>query len=146
MQPQQGSSSQPLCMQHSGGETGTFRRLGHGELHGCLGSLVLRAKVSGTYCVFRIVRSFGPTAGCARHPENLGGHTAIAFHPSSDWTRRLARSVITGESNARMGNRCRGCRRRLPPSALISLLLLEGPGVVDVSRVSDQLTYPGRRS
>lgn len=72
----------------------TFRRLGHGELHGCLASLVLRPQPSGTYCVFRIVCSFGPTAGGARHPENLGGHTAIAFHPSSDWMRRLARSVI----------------------------------------------------
>lgn len=60
------------------------------------------AQFSGTYCVSRILCSFGPTPGCARRPENLGGHTAIAFHPSSDWMRRLARSVITGESNSRV--------------------------------------------
>lgn len=28
----------------------------------------------------------------------------IAFHPSSDWMRRLARSVITGESNSRVAS------------------------------------------
>lgn len=80
---------------------------------------------------------------CPSSRKNLGGHTAIAFHPSSDWMRRLATSVFTGESNSRM-----------PPVVVVVVVAVflvlfcssSETGAVDVSRVSDQLTYPGRRS
>lgn len=129
----------------AGGETRTF---------GAYRSIVLGADYMDAWAALctalghvlriRIVCSFGPTAGCARHPENLGGHTAIAFHPSSDWMRRLATSEFTGECNSRM-----------PPVVavvvvVVVFLLPSCPSsktrAVDVSPVSDQLTYPGRRS
>lgn len=99
MQPQQGSSRQPLHAAHSSGET---RTLGGSAMASYMDAWAALCTALGHVLRIRIVCSFGPTAGCARHPENLGGHTVIAFHPSSDWMRRLARSVITGESNSRV--------------------------------------------
>lgn len=83
------------------------------------------------------------------------GTCAITFHPSSDWTRRLARSVITDDDapNSRLpANLCLVVANVVvacPQIAQIATPPFPTPrrtGAVDISRVSDQLTYTGRRS
>lgn len=131
-----------LCMQHSSGETRTFGAsvmvLGRTTWmpgQPCQSSsrdmVLLYSHSSGTYCVSRIVCSFGPTAGCARRPEKpWKRHIAIAFHPSSDSSSRLARSVLTGEPSSRMAPAVAAAvvRRRRPPPPPPPTPPSRGPG------------------
>lgn len=117
------------CMQHSSGETRTFGAsvtvLGanymdawpalpkflprHGTTHTALGH-VLRIP-------YRVLLRAN-TRLCPPSRGALERHIAIAFHPSSDSSSRLATSVLTGEPGSRMPPAVAAVvvrRRRLPP-------------------------------
>lgn len=104
----------------------------------------LYTQLSGTYYLAYPYRRCAPSdqqQAVPVIPRTLEDTLRSRFIKSSDWMRRLATSVFAGESNSRMGTRGRSRRRRrrLPPSRSPP----RRPGRVDVSRVSDQLTYPG---